>query len=514
MTKFRLKKIQKKANQRANGALFGADEHRSRRKKKAINASLAASFVIILVLLYLIVKVIFSIDYKSILLSAGTELEKDESGHTNFLLIGTGDKDHDGADLTDTIMVVSFSEEKNYLSIISIPRDLQVVDPETNSIRINEVFYYAKEKNDNALEGIEHLMDVVGEIADQELHYFVKIDFSGFTEIVDALGGVDIDVKDALVDPFYPKGNGFYETLKISKGTHHFDGDLALKYARSRKTTSDFDRAERQQQILKAIKEKALRTDTILNSDTLSKVLDTIKDNFQTNLSTGEILTLGAIGKDFNANNIVNKVINDNPVECGGFLYAPPIMEGEAFTFMIPGDPEELPMFFDNLSHHPDAFNEYQSIYVLNGTGKSGVAAETKQVLQRYCLELAGFSNAKSTNIEKTTAYYSPIPLPKEKPEDELIYKDPETLLLIKKLIPQVKFSTEMPQEYIDRGLTNSASIILELGKDYVNSDNFLEDEFYSLYSTIYAEPTLELDDTTNPTGTATTITPAPTTND
>ena len=138
------------------------------------------------------------------------------------------------------------------------------------------------------------------------IHYWVKIDFDGFKDLVDAIGGIDINVEKAIYDPNYPKdGTYLYEPFSISAGQQHLDGNTSLKYARSRYTTSDFDRADRQQQIIYAIKEKALQTETILNREKISQILESLKNNIETNITIKELLTLGSLAGDYSSDKIL-----------------------------------------------------------------------------------------------------------------------------------------------------------------------------------------------------------------
>jgi len=458
-------------------------------KKNGANISIILSIIAIVVLCVLIVKVILSIDFRTLLLAAGENLETDSNNHTNLLLIGTGGEDHDGADLTDTIIVASLDQEKETVSMISIPRDLHVKDDLLQSIRINETYFYAKEYFGSSEEGLAYFEEKIEELTGLEIHYHVKINFGGFKQIIDSVGGIELDVPESIYDPYYPKdGTLYYETFQVPAGYQHMDGETALKYARSRKTTSDFDRSKRQQQIIHALKNKALQTKVVLDKDKLTSLLSTIKDNLETNLKVREMITMGAIAGDYNSENIITKQVHDDPVQCGGFLYAPPIENnGGAFVLTPAGGEEYMHLFFELIAKHPLAFKENLEIQVLNGTEKSGIAAENKQVLKRYCLNVSRFGNARSLGIKQTTIYYNPIPLPKDNPGDETEYYRPNTLDIIKSLIPEAVESTVFPQEYIDLGYNKSSDILLEIGTDYVNSDHYIEDSFYPLYNIIYA---------------------------
>ncbi|MFA4891277.1 MAG: LCP family protein [Candidatus Gracilibacteria bacterium] len=461
-------------------------------KKQGINISIFLSLTVIVILCVLIIKVISGIDFKTLFLAAGESLETDKNSHTNFLIAGTGTIDHDGADLTDTIIVASLDQEKETISMVSIPRDLHIEDPSLQTPRINEIYFYAKESLGSDIEGFEYFKSKVEDLTGLDIQYYVKIDFDGFEKIIDTLGGIDIDVPEALYDPYYPKGESlYYEVFSVPEGPQHMDGETALKYARSRKTTSDFDRSSRQQQIIYAIKEKALQTEILLDKDKLSELFSAVKENVTTNLKIREMLTLGAIADKYNQDKIVNMLLHDDPVQCGGFLYAPPLENyNGTFVFTAAGGVEYIQRYFDLITNHQEAFKENSKIYILNGTSTPGIAAENKQVFQRYCMNPINFSNARSLDIKQTTIYYKMLPLPKASPSDKTEYYKPYTIDLIKAIIPEAIESTEIPQEYKDLGYDKDTDIILEIGSDYVDSDHYVEDSFYPLYSIIYAPKT------------------------
>lgn len=476
-----------------------------RLKKHGINLSIIISMIVVILLCVAIVKVLLSIDFKTIFLAAGSDLAADENGRTNFLITGTGGAYHDGPDLTDTIIVASLNQENETISMVSIPRDFYI-ENEISGIpdsRINETYYYAKKHFSDPQKGLEYFKNKVEGLSNLKIQYYVKIDFSGFEKIIDALGGIDIDVPESIYDPYYPKeGTIYFETFSIKAGEQHMDGATALKYARSRKTSSDFDRSRRQHEIIYAIKEKALQTETILDKSKINELLNILKDHIETNLGIREILTLGAIADRYTQDKIVTKLIHDDPTQCGGFLYTPPKELYNGTFVLIPAGGEiYVHKYFDLITQNTFAFQENLDIQVLNGTKSGGVAAETKQVLKRYCLNVSRFGNARSQEIPNTTIYYKMMPLPKEDPEDETEYYRPYTVDLLKKLLPQAEESTVFPQKYIELGYDKDSDVIIELGADYVNSKDYLEDAFYPLYSTIFAKP--DVTDTPQPASTS-----------
>ncbi|MBI4235405.1 LCP family protein [Candidatus Peregrinibacteria bacterium] len=448
-------------------------------KKYTITIPILASLIIILILGYGIVKALNSIDLGVLLKVAGEELQQDNYGHTNFLLLGTGGKFHEGGNLTDSIIVASLDNENKLLTMLSIPRDLYVENTEIVDSRINEIYFNAKTKLGSSAQGLEYMKKKVEEIVGIPIHYWIKINFQGFKDLVDALGGIDIEVKEAIYDPFYPKDGTFlYEPFSISPGLHHMDGEVALKYARSRKTTSDFDRAERQQQILYAIKDQALKTDTIFSKDKIKNILTALKENIETNIKVQEILTLGSFAKDFSPNQLVHRLIHDDPTKCGGFVYTPMREAYNGMFVLIPaGGFKFLHLYADLNFNTPKIIPASDKIHILNGTGSAGTAGEAKQIFQRFCFDITRFSNARSKELKETTYYYQ-IRLDENGEATET--PEPLSIQFLQKLIPG-KVSTEIPQEYITEGYFNSANVLLEIGEDYINSPDYLNDPFYYL---------------------------------
>lgn len=447
-------------------------------KKYKLSFGILGSILIIILLITGIVKAVSSIDLKFFLKIAGDELQKDAYEHTNFLILGTGGKNHEGSDLTDTIIVASLDEDNKLITMVSIPRDIYVKDAVIGNSKINEIYYNAKNYYKNSSEGLDRMKEKVEELMGIPIHYWVKVDFDGFKDLINALGGIDINVKKAIYDPYYPKDGTFlYEPFSIAAGEQHMDGATALKYARSRKTTSDFDRADRQQQIIYAIKEKALQTEIILNQDKIVEILNTLKENIETNIGVKELLTLGAIAQDYSSEKILHKLIHDDPTQCGGFLYTPERQYYNDMFVLIPAGGFDFMHLYSDLNFNfPKIATEQIRIHLLNGTKRGGVAGETKQILKRFCFDIVRFGNAQEQNITETTYYYQQ----KQNEDGENIDSRPEALAFLQKLIPGHE-STQIPQKYLEAGYFNEADIIIELGSNYVNSDKYLEDPFYSL---------------------------------
>ncbi len=403
-----------------------------------------------------------------ILENAGSRLKVDAYGHTNILILGTAGGENDGADLTDTIIVASMDPESKLVSMVSIPRDLWIEDPIVGSSKINELYFWAKRYYDGDSEkGIEHMKSKIETLTGVPIHYWVSVNFNGFTDLIDAIGGIDIEVEEAIYDPYYPKdGTILYEPFSISAGLHHLDGETALKYARSRKTTSDFDRANRQQEIIYAIKEKALQANVILNPSRIEDIMEVLSDNVETNITIKEILTFGSLASDFSTEQITHRLIHDDPGQCGGLLYNPPWEEyGGIFVLIPAGGVKYIHLYTDFIFNNPGAAAQETKLAILNGSQRPGAAAETKQVLRRFCFDVTRFGNAKSKDIAVTNYYYREG-------------MRPQSLNYLQRIIPGNEI-TEIPLEYEESGFLIDADVIIELGSDYTNNANFIEDHFY-----------------------------------
>ena len=260
------------------------------------------------------------------------------------------------------------------------------------------------------------------------------------------------------------------------------DGETALKYARSRKTTSDFDRSKRQQKLLFAIKEKAMSKNILLNPGKIKDLYYSVSENIETNLSIRHIIELAKISKDFTKDNIITRVMTDDPTSCGGFLYVPDrdLFGGAYVLVPIGNNYNFIRQYVDLIFHYPDVNKNPLKFQILNGTKTAGIAGETKAMLKRLCFDVVRLGNARSQDIEKTTIYYK---------NSESGANVPEALYFIKQIIPG-EISTEIPETYFEPQYISEANVIIELGKDY--AENKPDDIFYLYYPTASPSKTTE----------------------
>ncbi len=334
-------------------------------------------------------------DPKDIIFAFGSELKQDENGYTNIILLGDGGHTRDGADLIDTIMVASIDYKKNAVTLMSIPRDYYLTNV-TWPGKINELYRNHKFEHETEDELFELFQDVTGEIANLDIHYYARINFNAFVEIVDSLGGITIEVKDSIYDPYYPNetDNG-YTLFTVDKGIQDMDGERALKFVRSRKTTSDFDRAFRQQQVIEALREKALSKDILTSPKALKNIYNAVDSNTNTNLSIREIIALAGFGSHLDRNHLISKVLHDDPGQDGGFLYTPERDIYDGLFVLVPfGDDLELiHKYSDYIFNHREAFWNPPKIEVLNATKYSGIARNAAYQMNRFGFNIVNLDN-------------------------------------------------------------------------------------------------------------------------
>jgi LCP family protein required for cell wall assembly len=214
----------------------------------------------------------------------------------NVLLLGYGGPGHDGPYLTDSIMLVSIDASTKHAMMISLPRDLYVKIPALprNGFmwgKLNSAYAigtdhrnYPNVRSDwkTATGGGDLAAATVSQVTGQPIDYWVGVDFKAFRDVVNALGGVRVDVPSTLDDPFYPRGESTGRMhIHFNAGWQPMNGEQALEYARSRETTSDFDRSKRQQLIMLAVRQRAFSLNAI---PSLFSLMGALQDNVRTNL--------------------------------------------------------------------------------------------------------------------------------------------------------------------------------------------------------------------------------------
>ena len=218
------------------------------------------------------------------------QLHKEGDCRINVLILGVGGPGHPGADLTDTILLASVDPVNNKANLLNIPRDLWVQIPGYGYRKINEAYFYGKQyskatsETNKKRDGIKMVDQTLNPILGIPINYHVLIDFTAFKQTVDAVGGVTVNVPEMLYDPSIAWENN-YNPVIANKGKQKFDGAKALLYAKSRETSSDFARGQRQRLMMIALKDKILSLGTFSNPIKVSNLLSSLGNNVFTDFS-------------------------------------------------------------------------------------------------------------------------------------------------------------------------------------------------------------------------------------
>lgn len=262
--------------------------------------------------------------------------EKDPD-RINILLLGLrGENDPHGGLLTDSMMLISIKKSTGQVALISIPRDLYITIPGTKQKdKINAVHAYGEEKKRGG-GGIAYSKAAVSEVTGLYIDYATSINHAAFEELVDAIGGVDI----YLDKPFIENKQFTNEIiLELPAGKNHLDGRTALFYVRSRYTTSDFDRMRRQQQVLLAVKDKALSLGVLANPVKIFNLMDIVGRNVRTDMAMSDIQSLISLASSIDKNNIIKKVFDTTPE---GLLYSNQAENGAYILLPVGGSYEKI----------------------------------------------------------------------------------------------------------------------------------------------------------------------------
>lgn len=266
-------------------------------------------------------------DYSAMEKARDNKIEK-----LNILLMGLrGADDPNGGLLTDTMMLASIELRTGNVGLISVPRDLYVKMPNHDSSRkINEAYVLGMEDTKSWKGGLDYAKKAVSEVTGLDVHYAASIDFKAFKEIIDTMGGITI----TLSHPF-SELNQFEEgPISLPAGKQNIDGDTALLFVRARFSSSDFDRSKRQQQVMMAVKEKALGLGVLSNPMKIVSILDTLGNHIRTDAELWELQEMAVLAQKMDSSKIKHKVFDTT----NGLLFASRDANGAYILLPVGGD--------------------------------------------------------------------------------------------------------------------------------------------------------------------------------
>ena len=399
------------------------------------------------------------------LLGQGKQLQKDSYGRTNIIVFGTSEDDPShadaGADLADSIMVLSLDQKTKQLAMFSVPRDLYVKYgegcPSGYEGKIN-VTYMCGAENGGEKAGSKKMMELVGEYFDLDIQYYIHVNYTVLRQSVDAVGGVTVNIESS--DPRGILDRNFDWTcryqcylVKWPNGPAHLNGEQALALARARNdaggyglSRGNFDREQNQQKIMLALKDKAVSGGTLANPIAVNGLIDSLGDNVRTNFDVGEIKTLMTFASDLSNSNIkrIDLVKPGSAVmTTGSSPSAGSIVRPVAGLY----DFSKVQSYIrSQLTVTPD--EESASIEVLNGSDYSGVAGKKAAELTK-----AGFADV-STGDTPSDSSYEPVQW-----YDLTGGKKPKTLQRLKTALGISPTTGKLPN-----GVTSDADFVIILG--------------------------------------------------
>jgi len=365
---------------------------------------------------------------KQFIFNKGSDVDGIKEDRINILILGQGGPGHDGPYLTDTIIVASIKPSTKQIAMMSVPRDLLVNIPGYGYRKINNANAFGENKNSG--KGPELTKTVIQNTFDIPIHYYIRVDFAAFEDLVDKVGGVTIDVENSFTDPEYPipgREDAFpissrYEVLHFNKGIQAMDGETALKYARSRHGNngegSDYARSKRQQKVLLALKEKLLSFQTLINPAMINDILSTVESHIVTDLTLSEMLTFAGMGSELNTSAIINLTLDDSPT---GHLRSGYDAVGAFILTPRSGSFEEINLALKNIftpaatstakvvdTHTPVQTPALQTATVLevhNGTWAPGLAAQVKSRLEQKQFMVGNVGNSVNRPQKQSGIY-------------------------------------------------------------------------------------------------------------
>ncbi len=361
---------------------------------------------------------------KNLIFQSDNVLAGQRDDRVNILLLGMGGPGHDGPYLTDTNMVVSIKPSTKEVALLSIPRDLGVNIPDYGMGKINHANSYGESKT--AGQGGEFTREMFAKTLNLNIPYYVRVDFKAFTDIIDTVGGVNINVERSFSDYMFPGPNDSYQTIEFTAGTQLMNGTRALEYSRSRHGTNgeggDFARARRQQQVITALKEKLLAFGTYTNPIKVQKIISTLSGHITTNLDFGQIMYLASLGRELQNNprsivldNGVNGFLISTNSPTSGYLLLPKTGNFDeintAFANIFSTEPGQIPIPAKTVNVPEQKYASSTPLFnsakieVQNGTWIVGLASRMEKRLVENGFSVSSVGNSSKRPVPQTTIY-------------------------------------------------------------------------------------------------------------
>lgn len=314
--------------------------------------------------------------------------EKEPEQPFNLLLLGSDARLDEEAARADTIIVARVDPAEHRVWMLSIPRDTRVEIPGHGVSKINAA---------TALGGPSLMIDTVEEYLGMPINHYMEVNFSGFQGIVDAMGGIYIDVDVEIDDPKAASHSPGRRASHIAPGYQRLDGEYALTYVRSRNfPDSDFTRMRHQQNFFKALAQQSASWGNLLK---LPKIANELSKHIVTDMSMSQVINLAQAFKGMGTDNIQTATLP------GEWKSPYVVVDAEKKEYlvsqMLAGGDIEAPS-----SPTTDRAPESITVSVRNGAGISGVAGQAAARLQAHGFKVAEVGNANQFVYEDTLVVY------------------------------------------------------------------------------------------------------------
>lgn len=363
------------------------------------------------------------------------ELKKGENGRTNILVLGTSGYEmdgsgHDGAQLTDSIMIISLDQENKDVAMLSLPRDLHVGYTCTATGKVNEIYWCANQDGTDEAAGIQAAEEQIGEILGLDFQYYVHLDWGALVQAVDAVGGVTVTLDEDIFDDW----TNTYITAGVPTT---LNGEEALGLARARHGTysGDFTRGASQQKILIALKERVMEQG--LSVGQLFDLMNALGDNVRMDFNADELKTLYNIMGDFNMDNIRQVTLLD--ADKGINLLTTGTIGGISYVLPTAGDGiyTDIQTYIKQQFSNDPVEREGAQILVLNGTATPGLAGSEKERLEEAGYNVADISDApEGSCADNYCVYVMNDEKPATKEKLEKFYKVDKTFTADELTVP------------------------------------------------------------------------------
>ena len=343
----------------------------------------------------------------------GVGVEHNEYPHwngkerVNILVVGVDQRPgENGPWRTDTMLVVSVDPESKSAGMLSIPRDLWVEIPGEGMDRINTAYLYG-DLNKLPGGGPSLAKKTVQYNLGEPIHYYVRVNFQAFQQVIDLIGGVDIYVEHEINDPLYPDMSYGYDPLWIPAGWQHMNGALALKYARTRHGSSDFERMHRQQQVMLAVRDKVTQLKLLPKLlPRAGEIATTMGNSIQTDLTLDQLARLAQLGIEIDRARIRTASLDETMTSSwttpqGAMVLVPDRTKMAALHTLIFTAPVSLGDEAAQLAA------EAARIVVLNGTRTNGLAGQAAEKLAAQNLSVSLIGSADRVYTQSLVLVYT-----------------------------------------------------------------------------------------------------------